>query len=47
MGIFFFLKINKQTNKKIKVRTDMAGPKAHRSIQEGSVCPVYLCELEF
>jgi len=28
------------------VRTDMGGPKAHRSIEEGVVCPVYLVQLE-
>ena len=28
------------------VRTDMGGPKASRSIEEGVVCPLYLVELE-
>ena len=28
------------------VRTDMGGPRAQRSIEEGVICPVYLVELE-
>ena len=27
------------------IRTDMGGPNAHRSIEEGVICPIYLIEL--
>ena len=28
------------------VRTDMGGPKAFKSIEEGVICPIYLIELK-